>query len=247
MDYASSYADAKSLLHISNKYSIPLIYDAAHSSLSANIAAMRISYATMLSFDPIKTLTAIDAGVAIFSDQESSDSARRFRHMGMNQDISVLANNGRSHSYDVAALGFRYHLSNIHAAIGSIQVKRFNEIHHIRTKYTLLLRDSLNPASIIKGWIPVSAGFCPFMNVALIEPQHRDAIMALLDSDYGIQCGIHWKPAQSFSIFESYSHIQLPMTDAFCSSILSLPLFTDMTEEHVAYITASFLEAESRL
>ena len=82
----------------------------------------------MFSFDPIKTFTAIDGGCIYSNNAELLHLCRQIRHMGMNQDASKLKENKRSFSYDVSNQGFRYHLSNVHAAVGKVQIQKTSYI-----------------------------------------------------------------------------------------------------------------------
>ena len=46
------------------------------------------------------------------------------RLIGMTQSAKLMYTNNRAWTYDVKDIGFRYHLSNIHAAIGIEQLKK---------------------------------------------------------------------------------------------------------------------------
>ena len=104
----------------------------------------------MFSFDPIKTFTAIDGGIIYWKDIHKAKISREIRHMGMGQDLTALKNNKRSKSYDVNTKGYRYHLSNIHAACGIEQIKRKEEISTKRIHAATKLRKELFDVKIIE-------------------------------------------------------------------------------------------------
>ena len=54
------------------------------------------------------------------------------RLIGMGQPASVMYQNKRAWTYDVSRLGFRYHMANLHAAIGIQQIAKLNEIRQTR-------------------------------------------------------------------------------------------------------------------
>ena len=92
------------------------------------------------SFDPIKTMTCIDGG-AVVCDEYDRDTIRRARLLGVVQppDRQYLEV-GRSlattdDGYDVFGQGFRYHLANLHAAVGLSQLRRLPEWIANRLRY----------------------------------------------------------------------------------------------------------------
>ena len=223
-----------------------LIYDAAHSFGSVSLERINKADATMFSFDPIKTFTAIDAGVIYSPHQSLIKYARSIRHMGMTQDLGQLKANGRSFDYDVPHIGYRYHLSNVHAAVGIQQLKKKDTIssnrHHILRK----VRSGLSQCSIIDSWVPYDEEMIPFMNVALIKSDLRDELRLFLDN-HQVQTGIHWKPGNLFSNFTQFvdDSTDLKQTMTFYSQILSLPLFSGMTEDQCDYVIEKVLEFDS--
>ena len=50
--------------------------------------------------------------------------AQELRIMGMTQPAEVNYQNRRAWGYDVDKEGYRYHLANVHAALGSAQLKK---------------------------------------------------------------------------------------------------------------------------
>ncbi len=243
LDYASNYVDLKLAKDLCDKYSIKLIYDAAHSFGSINSKRTKLADATMFSFDPIKTFTAIDAGIIIWNKIHYASCSRSIRHMGMGQDLEALKNNARSGDYDVKVTGYRYHLSNIHAACGSTQISRKEEIKSKRTKLLKTIRSELSKCNLIEGWVPIDDSFAPFMNVAFIAPKKKNALSEKLKIE-GIQTGVHWKPGHFFTKFSSTNRSDMLGTETFFDRILSFPLFTDMNESQVNFLIDSILKID---
>ena len=79
---------------------------------------------TMFSFDPVKTVTCIDGGALVVRSQKERDLLHELRLVGMGQKSSIMYKNQRAWTYDVKRLGFRYHLANLHAAIGLTNYRR---------------------------------------------------------------------------------------------------------------------------
>ena len=243
LDYASNKTDLKSIRSFCDQNNLHLIYDAAHTFGSVKTDSMEIADATMFSFDPIKTFTAIDAGIIHSKNKELIKKARTIRHMGMEQDLNKLKNNGRSFGYDVPSIGYRYHLSNVHAVVGIEQIKKKKFISKERHSSLKKLRHLLKGEEIIKGWIPYDTEMIPFMNVCLIKREYRDTLRSFLDEN-GIQTGIHWKPGHLFTRFKNCRQTKdiLEGTMDIYSEMLSLPLFPGITDEQINYIADKITE-----
>ena len=236
LDYASQYCDLPAIAALCRTAKTKLIYDAAHTFGSPLEGRLELADATMFSFDPIKTLTAIDAGIIHSNSAAVIDRIRKTRHMGMEQNLEALKQNKRSWNYDVKLPGYRYHLSNIHAAIGSVQIKRFPEIAQKRNAAARSFRALTQGLSAHLDYLRIDEGFVPFMNCATIRNGRRDALRAFLEAK-GIQTGIHWTPGHHFTLFRDCPHDDLAGTETFYGSIISLPFYTDMTDEECRHVT----------
>ena len=126
MDYFCNIADHDAIQKIAAKHRLRLIHDAAHSFGSSYKGKKVGSYSDicMFSFDPVKTITSIDGGALVVTSEKDLSRLREMRLIGMSQSTEVMYDNKRAWSYDVQNIGYRYHLSNPHAAIGLAQLKK---------------------------------------------------------------------------------------------------------------------------
>lgn len=245
LDYASQYCDLAAIADVCRKAGARLVYDAAHTFGSPLGDRLGLADATMFSFDPIKTLTAIDAGIVHSPSAEVVDHVRKARHMGMEQDLGALKENRRSWNYDVRLPGFRYHLSNVHAAVGSVQIRRLPEIARKRFDLARSFREATRALGGSLDYLRLDPGFIPFMNCARIAGGRRDAFRQFLEGR-DIQTGIHWTPGHHFSLFKDCPRDDLAGTAAFHSAVVSLPFYTDMTPAEAGRVieaTRDFFQA----
>jgi len=234
LDYASQYCDLATISEICRMSGASLIYDAAHTFGSDLAGRLGLADATMFSFDPIKTLTAIDAGIIHSNSEEVIDSIRKARHMGMEQNLEALKQNKRSWNYDVRRPGYRYHLSNVHAAMGTVQIKRLPEIGEKRKALAARFRELTGEGGDALQYLRLDEGFIPFMNVARVETGKRDALREHLETKE-IQTGVHWTPGHHFTLFKDCPADDLSGTEKFYETVLSLPFYTDMTDDECAF------------
>src|SRR3989304_364215 len=119
------------ILKLARDNNITVIEDAAHALGSSYYGKKIGSFGdlTCFSFDPIKTITCGEGGAVITRDKKIYESIVRKRILGIDKDTWSRYRNERSWSYDVIEQGFRYHMSNINAAIGLVQIKKFEQMN----------------------------------------------------------------------------------------------------------------------
>jgi dTDP-4-amino-4,6-dideoxygalactose transaminase len=236
IDYGACIADHQALAQISKRYGVPIVHDAAHSfgSLYKSQPIGHQGFFTMLSFDPIKNITCIDGGALIFEDKSYVEMLREMRLIGMSQRIEDSYCDKRDWSYDVHRLGFRYHMPNLHAAIGLSQLARFEEISMRRitlyeTYYARLSGESRLTLQTLR------ADVVPFIFCLRVPADLRKSFKDFL-KQHGIETGIHWTPCHNFSKFAKCKSGDLSSTNKIAKEIVSLPFYPGLELDDVHYI-----------
>lgn len=126
VDYAGIPIDVKSIQELSKKHNIPVIEDAAHAlgSKYNNMKAGNHFPFTVFSFQAIKHLTTVDGGLLQIQDEELYKKGKLIRWFGLDKSKSRLEN-------DITLQGYKYHMNNVNATIGLIQIKNIH--NHINT------------------------------------------------------------------------------------------------------------------
>jgi dTDP-4-amino-4,6-dideoxygalactose transaminase len=134
MDYDVFLCDHDALSSLSKKYGIPILHDAAHSfgSRYKGRPTGNQHDFTIFSFDPVKSVTCIDGGIVVLRGSKAVERLHALRLIGMTQPAAKMYENSRAWTYDVEELGFRYHMPNLHAAIGLAQIKKLPLIQQTR-------------------------------------------------------------------------------------------------------------------
>jgi perosamine synthetase len=124
--YCGNPCDMDNLLNLAEKHQLTIVEDAAH-AFGSTYKGRKIGsfgHATCFSFDPIKIITCGEGGAVVLSDDDIAEQIRRKRILGIDKDTWHRYQNRRSWFYEVTTQGFRYHMSNINAAIGLSQFKK---------------------------------------------------------------------------------------------------------------------------
>lgn len=238
IDYGAALCDYEAVKKIADQYNIPVIHDAAHSFGSALNGKMVGAYSDIcvFSFDPVKNITTIDGGAIIVHCPEQAKELRYMRQLGQKQSQDKLYQNSRSFTYDVESMGYRYHLANLHAAIGIEQLKKIAYFKQRRQDIFQYYNENLNGLGLI---LPpdITNNIFPFIYVVRI-PKNRTKFREKL-SEHGIDTGIHWQPGHNFSYFSNCKKGDLSVTEKISDQILTLPMYPDLTNDELQTIINS--------
>lgn len=234
MDYDCLLCDHDEVATFAARHGVRVVHDAAHSLGSRHRGAMVGSFSdmAMFSFDAVKTITTIDGGALVLKSEDEVRRAQEMRLVGMTQPSSTLYGNQRAWTYDVTRLGYRYHLSNPHAAIGLAQLAQFPEI--ASTRLAACHRYSRNLAGVPEVRTPATdfVDIVPFLYYIRVPAAARDDLRTHL-RDAGVDTGIHWQPGHWYSLLRTCRRGDLTVTDRVGTEILSLPLHSGMAMEVV--------------
>jgi dTDP-4-amino-4,6-dideoxygalactose transaminase len=229
MDYDCILCDHDRVHNLASTYGLRVVHDAAHSfgSHYRGRPVGSFSDVTMFSFDPVKTITCIDGGALVVRSDQDVQRLHEMRLIGMSQPSSVMYSNSRAWTYDMKELGFRYHMANLHAAIGLAQLAKFEFISTTRRAavrhYNALL------TSIPDVRVPHTdfADITPFLYYIRVPESRREPLREYLKGR-GIDTGIHWQPGHSFTLLKDCRRGDLTVTDRAGAQVLSLPLHSGM-------------------
>lgn len=229
MDYGCHICDHDRVAEMAKRHNIRIIHDAAH-ALGSSYKGKPIgsfSDITMFSFDPVKTITTIDGGALIVRTEAEKMALHEMRLIGMKQSANVMYGNQRSWSYDVERIGFRYHLANMHAAIGLAQLSRFDQI--AETRRALFDHYVAAFAGLPGLGIPQQdiRDIVPFMFYLRVKDGRREAFREHL-TERGIDTGIHWQPAHWFTLFRDCRKLDLTVTEQVGREVVSIPFHSQM-------------------
>ena len=230
--YASNSSGISDVYALANKYSLRVVEDAAH-SFGCKRDGQRIGFegdVVCFSFDGIKNITSGEGGAVVTSDQKLAGRIKDARLLGVSKDTEKRFSGQRSWNFDVHHQGFRYHMSDIMAAIGRVQLKRFDELGAKRR-------------SLAKKYID---GFRECENVHLLNLEHQEIVPhifpVLFSSnqfrnrvkqnllDHNIETGVHYQPNHTLSYYLDNDH-SFPVCERLSQRMLTLPLHPSLTED----------------
>ena len=189
------------------------------------------------SFDGIKNITSGEGGCVVTSDSKITEYVRDARLLGVKKDTENRFAGKRSWDFDVTHQGYRYHMSNLFAAIGRAQLKKLDLVFGPkRKKIARLYREEL---SNIDGLSLFNANLneqIPHIQPVRITNGKRDLVIETLKK-HQIETGIHYKPNHLLSLYRDNIKNNLPVTEKLYSEILTLPLHPNLVTKDIKKIS----------
>jgi dTDP-4-amino-4,6-dideoxygalactose transaminase len=240
MDYDLFTCDHDYLADISRRTGIPVLHDAAHSfgsSYRGRPTGNQHEY-TMFSFDPVKAITCIDGGAIVVRGEAAVKRLHAKRLIGMTQPAAQMYTNSRAWTYDMEELGFRYHMANLHAAIGVAQIGKLQHVRETRRQACRRYREALSKLD----WLEAPAGDLdavnPFLYYIRVLNGRRADLRAHMKTQ-GVDTGIHWQAGHTFTFLKDCRRGPLDVTERVVEQVVSLPLHSKMSESDIERVIRS--------
>ena len=246
--FAGQPAAMDEILDFARRHGLKVIEDAAH-ALPASYRGRTVGTIgdlTAFSFYATKNLTTGEGGMLTLADAALADQLRSRRLHGMSRDAWRRYSAQGSWRYDVSYPGFKYNMTDVAASMGLVQLRRLPALHRRRQQivalYDEMLRDrpELEPLvtrpDVMHAW---------HLYVVRIRPERlrvdRDALIEHLKAE-GVGTAVHFIPLHLHSFYRDafgYRPEHFPVASAAAESILSLPLFTLMSDDDVRYVATT--------
>ncbi len=236
--YTGGVANLERIYALAREHRLRVVEDAPHAFGTVIGGRLVGSFGDVacFSFDGIKNITCGEGGCIVTDDAKVLQRVRDGRLLGVEKDTEKRYSGERSWEFDVTAQGWRYHMSNIMAAIGIEQLRRFDTLARIRRERARLYDGILRGHSRIQPLQRDYDSVVPHIYVVRIAGLvERKRLQARLLED-NIETGIHYFPNHWLTFYRDPAAAPLPNTDSIFPELLTLPLHPDLSEPDVRYV-----------
>jgi len=244
--YAGNPCDMDALEALAEGRNIRIIEDAAH-ALGSTYRGRRIGGGDIacFSFDSIKNVTCGEGGAVCCRDEGLAEIMRQKRLLGVDRQTQAAASwKERDWHYEVRTQGYRYHMSNINAAIGLVQLGRLDEFIARRRQICRRYDEAFYRVSGIETLKIDYNQVAPHIYVIRARNGGRDRLMAYL-KEQDIETGINYIP-NHLQPFYAAEGVTLPETEAAYGEILTLPLHCGLSDADVGRVIGAVIEGRER-
>jgi dTDP-4-amino-4,6-dideoxygalactose transaminase len=217
-------ADMDPILEIARRRGLTVIEDAAQ----AHLARYRgrpvgtLGELACFSFYPGKNLGAYGEGGIVLTGDE-----------GHARKIRMLRDWGQERKYHHVLAGFNYRMEGLQGAILRVKLRHLERWTEARRAHAERYAALLAGAGVVP---PVEApGRRHVYHVYAVRTREREAVMKAL-AEQGVQTGIHYpvpvhlQPAYADPRFARGA---FPRAEQACDEVMSLPMYPEMTEDHL--------------
>ena len=240
--YASGPGRLAELYRVAEQNGLRVVEDAAHAFGCRLEGRLVGSFGDLVcfSFDGIKNITCGEGGAVVTGDGVAAERIRSARLLGVERDSERRYAGERSWNFDVSAQGWRYHMSDLMAAIGRAQLRRFPEFAARRVRLAKTYDAVLQDCNQIRGLGLDYGSVVPHIYPVRVAAGRRDALRRHLENE-GIQTGLHYKPNHLLSFFrqEDVQERARPISEEVFGEVMTLPLHTLMSPDDVRLVCDS--------
>jgi dTDP-4-amino-4,6-dideoxygalactose transaminase len=255
--YAGLAVDMDAIYAIADKHGLKVVEDAAHAlptTWRQQLIGTTRSDAIVFSFYANKTMTTGEGGMLVTRDAAVAARAKIMRLHGINRDaFDRFTAKVPSWYYEIVAPGFKYNLTDIAAALGLQQLKRLKGFQARREQIAARFDEALADLPLILPPRPVHVGDVHSWHLYVVRLSDdttvtRDQLIEALFND-GIGVSVHYIPLHQHPYWKERYDLkpeQFPHSQKAYERMLTLPLYTRMTDADVERVIASVRKAFGR-
>lgn len=236
-----------------------LLADAAHSfgAERHGLKSGNIADISVFSFHAVKNLTTAEGGAVTWRKTSAIDDEAFYHEFmlwslhGQSKDALAKTKKG-AWEYDIKMCGMKCNMTDIMAAIGIAQLKRYSSIlnrrHEIIGRYDEVIKNKLAETLDHYGDDYASSGHLYLTNVFGADEGSRNRIITKM-AERGVAANVHYKP---LPMHTAYKNLGLDIKDypqAFMryANELTLPLHTLLTDDDAEYVAEVYSNAVKEL
>lgn len=207
---------------------------------------------TSFSFHAVKNLTTAEGGAITWRSVEGVDDEWLYKQYqllslhGQNKDALAKTQLG-AWEYDIVAPDFKCNMTDIAAAIGLVQLRRYAEIlkrrRDIVERYDAALKGSNVQTLNHYGADHQSSGHLYLVRLPGKDAAYRNDVIRQM-AERGIACNVHYKPLPMMTAYKNLGFDIKDYPNAYrqFENEVTLPLHTCLTDEDVDYVIRNFVE-----
>lgn len=224
---------------------VAIIEDAAHAFGAVHASGKRVGASgntVCFSFYANKNLSTADGGAIALGDGGKAEHLRSLRMSGMDSNAwSRFTKPTTTFLPGIAQLGYKMNFTDLQAAIGRVQLQRFDDMALVRKWLAERYRDAFAEAGLDM----------PFQSQAFDVRHARHLLVACFDQeetgmsrdqlllalrDRNIGASIHYRPLHGQPLYSRGGVVALPTTERLAEQIMTLPISAHMTIADVDYV-----------
>ncbi len=236
VDIFGNLPDWDALLPLARRHRLRVLEDSCEAigATYKGRPAGTLGEAGVFAFYPNKQITTGEGGVIVTNDDHIAFMVRSLCNQGRDPDAGWLAH---------ARLGFNYRMTDLQAALGTVQMRRLDEILTKRARVARMYIDRLaDERRLSIMHVPPHVQISWFVFVVRLSDEYtmaqRDAMLAKLRQQ-GIGCNNYFTPIHLQPFYaQRFGHRRgdFPITEALAERTIALPFHNHLTEADADHV-----------
>ena len=250
VDFTGRAVDLEAFRQLADEYGLWIIEDACHApggyftdnnGQNQNCGNGNYADLAMFSFHPVKHITTGEGGMITTNNEKLYHKLRKLRAHGIQQIPELNQYNHGPWYYEMQELGFNYRLTDIQAALGSSQIKRAETKLKKREEIAAIYANAFSGKNYVIRQVGVVPGHAYHLYIA--EFKDRDRLYTHLRKN-NIFVQVHYIPVHLMPYYRQFGWEEgdFPQAENYYMNCLSLPIYTTLTNEELAYVIKSIEE-----
>lgn len=209
-------AAMKEIMALAKKHDLLVVEDAAQAHLASldGTPVGAFGIAGVFSFYPTKNMTSGEGGMITTGSDEVARQCRLLRNQGMEK------------RYENEIVGFNTRMTEIHAAIGRVQLRKLANWTAIRQANAKFLDENLK--GVVVPYVAPGAVHVYHQYTIRVVGQDRDAFAAEMQKR-GVGNGVYY-PIPVHKLPSFGLNFDLPETTKACKEVLSIPVHPSLSQ-----------------
>jgi dTDP-4-amino-4,6-dideoxygalactose transaminase len=230
----------KRIREIADKYNLKIVEDAAHciDGQRDGIRPGQLSDLACFSFYTTKAITSGEGGAVVSNNEELVNKIRLLRSHGMSKEATNRYLGNFEH-WDALALGWKYAMSNIQAALLIDQLDNIEQYRQRREQICRMYEEGFkdNPNIVCLQVLPNSRSSRQMMTI-LVPPGDRDTILqSLKKKEIGV--AVNYRAIHLLSYLRHayrYKRGAFPVAEQIGDSTITLPVYPKLSDTEIHYV-----------
>ena len=237
---------------------VVVLADAAHAfgARSHDRMCGEVADFTSFSFHAVKNLTTAEGGAITWKSIPGIDDEWLYKQYqllslhGQSKDALAKTQLG-AWEYDIVAPDYKCNMTDISAAIGLVQIRRYAELLHRRRQIVERYNEALKDCNVQVlnhyGDDHQSSGHLYLVRLLGKDCEYRNEVIRKM-AERGIACNVHYKPLPMMTAYKNLGFDIKDYPNAYrqFENEVTLPLHTRLTDEDVEYVIGNFCDIISK-
>lgn len=234
VDWGGSPVNYYALKDMCQAAGIKHISDAAHSLGSeyeqSKVGTEGLADYTCFSFQAIKTMTTVDGGLLVLSNDEDYDRAKKLRWFGIPRDNDIAFRA----ALDVEEWGYKFHMNDVNATIGIDQMQYLDQNLARQYGYGKSYWAGLNAYRYAPTFPIYRHWNATWLYTVKVMQGDRDAFVRYMATNDIEVSQVHWRN-DKLSVFKKF-RAKLPNLDHYADRMVCIPVHHQLTQEEIGKV-----------